>query len=198
MKVDSTSFVARYSEWDSKANAEAKAGLLELIEHLNTDLLVTDVRWAAYMLATVKLECGNTWKPIVERGDPAYFNKYEPPATKAHELGNDTAGDGFRYRGRGFVQLTGKANYRKASKALGLANQLVDTPELALNPANSYAIMSYGMRTGLFTSAKLSTYIHGNVCDYVHARRIINGADRAGIIAGYAQALEEMLRLSSA
>jgi hypothetical protein len=53
--------------------------------------------------------------------------------------------------------------------------------------------MSYGMRNGSFTGKKLSDYISGTTADYVNARRIINGTDRAELIAGYATRLEPML-----
>jgi hypothetical protein len=58
----------------------------------------------------------------------------------------------------------------------------------------AYRIASLGMRQGLFTGRKLATYINDAQCDYVNARRIINGTDRAQDIAGYAQTFETALR----
>lgn len=69
-----------------------------------------------------------------EFGDKNYFKKYDikyNPA-KAKELGNLRPGEGERYKGRGFIQLTGKYNYQKAGEALGLP--LVQHPELAERP----------------------------------------------------------------
>jgi putative chitinase len=47
------------------------------------------------------------------------------------DLGNRGAGDGERFKGRGFIQLTGRFNYQKYGKAIGLGNQLIDNPDLA-------------------------------------------------------------------
>ena len=70
-------------------------------------------------------------------------------------------------------------------------------PEQALRPQIAYGIMSVGMRKGLFTGKKLSDYIsRGGGCDYKQARRIINGLDRASLIADYAATLEDILRAS--
>jgi putative chitinase len=84
-------------------------------------------------------------------------------------------------------------NYDKVGQVLGLGNGLVLHPEHALEPTIAYRIMSYGMRHGSFTGKGLSSYIQGDACDYLNARRIINGLDQAGRIQGYAQALESVL-----
>lgn len=69
-----------------------------------------------------------------EFGDKKYFRKYDikyNPA-KAKELGNLKPGDGERYKGRGYIQLTGRYNYKKAGEALGIP--LEKHPELAEKP----------------------------------------------------------------
>jgi putative chitinase len=170
------------------------AGAGRLLGLVAADPDVTDLRWVAYMLATVKHECAETWEPITERGAMSYFNKYEPGTEIGARLGNTQPGDGFRYRGRGYVQITGRTNYGRLSAILGLGNQLVTTPEMALVPDVAYRIMSAGMRRGLFTGKKLPDYIHGDTCDYLNARRIINGLDRAEKIRDYAAGIEAVLR----
>jgi hypothetical protein len=77
-----------------------------------------------------------------------------------------------------------------------LKNRLLYEPALALRPDVAYRIMSLGMRQGVFTGKKLGDYIHGAKADYVNARRIINGLDRAQKIASYATRLEKILRRS--
>lgn len=66
-----------------------------------------------------------------------YDKKYNPARAKV--LGNVKAGDGVRYKGRGFIQLTGRYNYRKAGVALGLPleqqPELVERPDIAAKVA---------------------------------------------------------------
>lgn len=146
----------------------------------------------AYMLATTYHETAATMEPIFERGPRAYFNKYEPTTKIGRELGNTVTGDGYRFRGRGYVQLTGRRNYRKASEELGF--DIVASPQRALELGVAASIMFLGMTEGWFTGRKLDDYIKGDKCDYVNARRIINGTDKAQKIAGYAEAFAKALR----
>jgi len=77
---------------------------------------------------------------LVEIGSPQYFRRYDPvhAPRQARSLGNTQAGDGERYRGRGYIQLTGRYNYRRAGEALGLP--LEAHPELAEQPHIAAAI----------------------------------------------------------
>lgn len=156
------------------------ASLDQLLDGLEADQDVTDLRHAAYMLATVYHECAGTWRPIEEYGNGA-GKPYGKPAA-----------NGRIYYGRGYVQLTWGDNYRVMGQALGI--DLYDHPEKALIPATAYAIMSRGMRKGMFTGVALHRFIHDDVCDYVNARKIINGLDCAEKIAGYAKIIENVLR----
>ena len=142
--------------------------------------------WVAYALATAWHE--SRLKPIREQGGRKYLLKYDT-GWLAKMLGNTPAadGDGVTYAGRGFVQLTGKANYRKAGAFLGL--DLLANPDLALVPANATRILVWGMSEGAFTGKKLASYLkgwNGAYTEFVAARRIINGTDRAEGIASLA------------
>jgi hypothetical protein len=191
-QFDVNAFLAAYDQQVLPVRPAASAGFTSLLEALAEDPAVSDVRWAAYMLATVKHECANTWLPIEEYGKGA-GRPYGVPVQV-------TAPDGTvytnTYYGRGYVQLTWRLNYDRMGNAIGLSNGLVLHPEHALEPGTAYRLISHGMRNGSFTGKKLQDYIHDDVCDYVSARRIINGLDRADLIAGYARQLETLLRAS--
>lgn len=158
-----------------------RAGLDFLVTSLESDPNITDIRHAAYMLATTYHETAGTLQPIEEygKGKGLKYGKIDPVT-------------GQTYYGRGYVQLTWADNYKTMGAALGI--DLYNHPELALNPDTAYKIMSRGMRLGSFTGARLIRYIHDDVCDYVNARRIINGTDCAEKIAGYAQKIEDILK----
>lgn len=158
---------------------------------LNALLDVTEgqpITWRAYMLATTFHETAATMLPITERGPKAYFDKYNAGTRIGKRLGNTESGDGYLYRGRGYVQLTGRANYAKAGAKLGVL--LEQSPDLALDPHIAGKIMVIGMTEGWFTGKKLADYLPG---DYAGARRIINGTDKAQTIAGYARLFEAAL-----
>jgi hypothetical protein len=89
------------------------------------------------------------------------------------------------YYGRGYVQLTWKSNYQKFASILGI--NLVGNPDLALNPKYAAQILVYGMAKGSFTGVSLSTYINSRGADFLNARRIINGMDKASTFKGYCE-----------
>lgn len=135
----------------------------------------------AYVLATVEWETGETFQPIHESGPRSYFDRYEG----RRDLGNTQPGDGYRYRGRGYVQITGRANYEKYARITG--KDLVGQPDLALEPETALFILVHGFRTGAFTGKKLTDFINENQTDFINARRCINALDRAQEIAALAE-----------
>ena len=195
MQIDHAKFFEGYRTAYGKLSQATVNGLELLGRNMEDDPDLKSAQWAAYMLATVKHECANQWMPITEFGSKAYFEKYETGTTIGKRLGNTEVGDGFRYRGRGYVQITGRANYARLTKALrlGSSEDLEADPDQALRPVIAYRIMSIGMRAGMFTGKKLSDYINPPGCDYKNARRIINGLDQADLIASYAKTLEGII-----
>ncbi len=101
----------------------------------------------------------------------------------AKRLGNLQPGDGVKFHGRGYVQLTGRTNYQDMTNRLGV--DLVNNPDLALNVDNAVKIIFEGMMKGTYTGKKLADYFNPNKEDWRNARRIVNGTDKATLIAGY-------------
>jgi putative peptidoglycan binding protein len=101
------------------------------------------------------------------------------------DLGNTKPGDGPRFKGRGFVQITGRRNYRIWSDKLGI--NLIDNPEKAALPDIAAIILVRGMRDGSFTGVGLSDFIVGDRRDFFNARRIVNALDKADFIAQIAE-----------
>jgi len=184
------------------------SGFVSLFMSIQTDPQNWSIPQASYILATVKHETANTYRCIEEQAPhpapappgsshaeveafhqaaaEAYFNgRYgTPPLSRI--LGNVGRGDGYRFRGRGFRQITGRANYRRFAAVLHLG--LVSNPGLANNPEISFQILSVGLARGLFTGKRLSEYINDEMRDFVNARRVLNGLDCArGIAADAAE-----------
>ena len=145
---------------------------------------LTDIRWLAYMLATSYHETAKTMQPIEEYGK----GRGKPYGQKLrHDRKPYTFPDKLYY-GRGDVQLTWYENYEAMGKLLGIP--LLEQPELALKPDISAQIMIEGMTRGKsnrgdFTGVSLENYFNATKDDPVHARRIINGLDKANLIATY-------------
>lgn len=123
----------------------------------------------AYILATAWHE--SWFKPISEMGGEAYLKakKYWP------------------FYGRGFVQLTWGENYKKQGDRLGI--DLVNNPDKVLEIPIAANILVNGMASGAFTGKKLLHYITPEIYDFVNARKIVNGMDKAQLIAGYATSI---------
>ncbi len=126
---------------------------------------ITDPGQIAYILASADHESllGKFMEEIASGED------YEG----REDLGNTQPGDGPRFKGRGYVQITGRNNYKDWSQKLGI--DLVSNPDLAAKPDVAATILVLGMRDGNFTSKKLSDYINRDNRDFVNARRIVNG-----------------------
>jgi len=166
---------------------------------LKADAEITDLRWAAYIMATAYHETLFSFIPRREAGK----GKGEPYA-KEYEVTDNNGIRGTKnkkytnvYYGRGYVQLTWEYNYKGIGKELGYDNKLYINPDLALEKDIAYEITSYGMRKGTFTNKKLTDYINISKTDYAGARRIINGEDRKDDIAEYANKIEILLRLAA-
>lgn len=133
---------------------------------------LADLRWLAYMFATTYHETAKTMQPIAEYklGKGRSYGKPDPIT-------------GETYYGRGFVQLTWKANYKRMGDLLKI--DLVNNPALAMVLKYAVPILFEGMIKGLFTGKALKHYFTDDINEPVKARKIINGLDKANLIAGY-------------
>jgi len=162
MQIDRKKFLDGYTAAFGAPSQGKTDGINALLAAAEGDMQITDIRWLAYMLATVKHECADTWRAIEEYGK-GKGHKYGNPVTVTDPSDGKTYTN--VYYGRGYVQLTWDYNYRSMGQAL--SNRLLYEPQLALDPMVAYKIMSYGMRKGAFTGKKLSDYINAAKCDYV-------------------------------
>lgn len=134
----------------------------------------------SYCLATAYHETAHTMQPIREYG-----------RGRGRKYGRKDKQTGHAYYGRGYVQLTWKANYKKAGDILG--KNFVDFPDLVMTPHVAAHILYRGCIEGWFTSHTLARYISRDVSDFKNARRIVNGMDKASKIAGYAWEFDKAL-----
>jgi hypothetical protein len=144
------------------------------------------VRHAAYILATAHHESGQFIYMQEIWGPTDVQRRYEG----RRDLGNVVKGDGKRFLGRGFVQITGRANYKDWSRRLGV--DLIKDPHLATLTQYAVPILIDGMLEGTFTGRKLDNYT-----SYREMRRVVNQMDKADKIAGYAIDYEDALRKAS-
>ena len=136
-------------------NAGAKAGVFAPV--LNTAMgkfgIVTPARVAAF-IAQIGHESGQL-RYVREIWGPT---KQQAGYEGRKELGNTVAGDGSKFRGRGLIQVTGRANYAACGEALGL--DLLKHPELLEEP--QHAAMSaawFWHRAGLNTLADAGDFL---------------------------------------
>jgi putative chitinase len=145
---------------------------------------VADKRQIAYVLATAFHEA--RLKPVIEIGlgrNHDYGKKLKMGGGPGKRIPY-TVPDKLFY-GRGFVQLTWYENYQQFAKILGI--DLLNRPEMALQPDYAAEIIVIGMLKGLFTGVGLNKYFNDKISDPVNARKIVNGLDCSELIAGYYQ-----------
>lgn len=182
----------------------AQVSGVETILNIWLTLGHTDLRWLAYILATAFHETGGTMQPVretlaasdaraVANLDRAYAAG-KLPQVKTPYWRPDASGKSWL--GRGFVQLTHRRNYEAASRLTGV--DLVANPGRAMEPDIAAKILVEGMSAGLFTGRRLADYFGSAADDPAGARRIVNGTDKAQLIASYHRAILDALKAASA
>lgn len=177
----------RLTLFDGRMRQTQVNGMSVFLDYWENGFASNDDRWLAYMLATAYHEVDKKMQPINEYGSDAYFFRmYDIEGQRpdvARDLGNTQPGDGVKFHGRGYVQLTGRRNYQDMSNRLGV--DLVSNPGLALETDIAARIIFEGMIDGSFTGKKLSDYFNPTTENWKQARRIVNRLDKAELIAGY-------------
>lgn len=133
-----------------------------------------------YCLGTTALETNYTMKPVEEA---YYLNNAE--AWRKRNLRY------WPWHGRGYVQLTFEFNYQRATDELNV--DFITDPTLAMVPKHAAMILIKGCRDGWFTGKKLGDYITLKRSDFVGARAVVNGSDRAELIAALATDYDQAL-----
>ncbi len=123
-------------------------------------------------LATIRAETAG-FKPISEYKSKYNTSPFGHPYDLydfRKDLGNNAKGDGDRYKGRGFIQLTGRNNYQKYGQALGLGDELVNNPDRANEPEIAAQILAKFLKDR--ERAIKEALLDGSLAT---ARRLVNG-----------------------
>jgi peptidoglycan L-alanyl-D-glutamate endopeptidase CwlK len=143
---------------------------LPLVRRALAERGLVDKSMILMALATVRAECA-TFDPISEGTSPLNTEPPGPPFNKydrRQDLGNLGPPDGARYRGRGFIQLTGRKNYKFYGSLLGY--DLIGNPALANAPQPAAQILAAYLKEN--EPSIRSALAAG---DLPAARRIVNG-----------------------
>ena len=162
--------IIRNKPFPGRLSADQVGGINNMIDEWERRGL-TDLRWLAYMLATVFHETAAQMQPICEDGSTAYLQ----------------AKPYYPWVGMGLVQVTWEANARKFG---------AERPEDLLAWPIALRAVFDGMSRGMFTSKKLADYFNDHGDDPFGARHIINGTDRAALVAGYHDAFLTGLKMA--
>lgn len=187
----------REKPFGGRLNQGQVDGLNQLLEVWENSYSSWDMRELAYDLATAWWETGRAMGPVFEQGSRDYFTRYEGRA----DLGNTEPGDGWRYRGAGHVQNTGRRNARHASKQLnarfGLDVDLEADPDKRIDPFISAHSLFLGNHDGWWTGKRLPNFAGYGNWNMKGARSVVNGADRWREIGAAAGHFLEALKLAA-
>lgn len=207
-KIDEKYF---FDNYPYKLNAKQKANIIYLIRKFNESKLLIRLSWFAYILATMRVETNDTFAPVVEgyyipesRRAAALYNYYAKNNPYALRTIFPNGKYGTNYTGRGDAQITHIFNYDKFRKLVldkFPGKDIVKNPEYACEPDIAFLIMEEGMtrrdltlRDENFTGFTLEQFLNDKKLDWVGARKIINGKDKAHQIASYAIAIYNALQ----
>jgi peptidoglycan L-alanyl-D-glutamate endopeptidase CwlK len=140
---------------------------------------LADTHMVLMAIGTIRAETGS-FQPLNEGvsrlntvlPDGTEFGLYDPPGHIAVNLGNTQPGDGARFKGRGFVQLTGRFNYTKFDRVLNMNGQLLNNPDLANDPKIAANLLAVFLKAA---EAKIRAALNAPTPDLTTARALVNG-----------------------
>lgn len=201
--VDRASFFAaiRPVLFGGRLSKRQVEGLSAILDGWQARVGEGDRRQLAYVLATAFHETAATLQPVREtlaKTDAEAIRRLERDFAAGRLMTVTTPywrpdADGRSWLGRGLVQLTHRRNYETMSALVGC--DLVAEPGLAMRMEVSVAVLIEGMRRGSFTGRRLDEFFAHNREDWHGARRIINGTDRAALVAAHGRAFARALRV---
>lgn len=184
---------------------KAKEDLDNFLNSLFSDTTVTNVYWAAYYLATTYHETEFTFRAVIE-SDKGKGREYAKAIKVKDVYGyrgkKDVVYDNVFY-GRGYVQITWAESYKYISNKIGLRkDELYINPDKTLETATAYKALTYWMQNNIPTVKGAGRKIQEHITsqgkpNYIAARKIVNGTDKAERVANYAIVLEALIRLSA-
>ncbi|MBY3134996.1 hypothetical protein [Rhizobium laguerreae] len=192
--------VVRHGLFKGELTQPQVVGITAILDAWEERFADADRRWLAYILATAYHETAYTMQPVretlaesdvraVEILETAFaagrLSWVKTPYWRPDE-------DGRSWLGRGLVQLTHKRNYEAMSVLTGI--DLVADPDRAMEMDAAVTILIEGMLQGSFTGHKLADHLNATTADWVNARRIVNGTDRAEKLAAYAMVFDAAIR----
>jgi len=204
--INKSHFTNNYHRlFGKKLSEEKKKNIFSITDAFEAEPEMKSLRWLAYILGTGMHESNDTFLPVVE----SYWIKPETKRVNAlynYYLKNNRAAlktifpngkTGAAYYGRGrIVQLTHDFNYRLASLKMYKDVRLLENPDLIINDIKCDMSVTFrGMLEGWFTGYRLEQFfpLGSQKADWKRARKIINGLDKAELIAGYAMKFYELL-----
>ena len=155
--------------------------LKDVLSYIQNDNNINSIEQASYLLATAKAEsdyslqrweadylCGKAGVPYKDKPCERATNYYRSSSGKKNYFTLGTDKNGMAYFGRGLIQLTGKSNYDKYGKLIGV--DLISDGDKALVPKNSYKIASEYLKN--------KTWGHLANGDFTKARKSVNGGTK--------------------
>lgn len=205
-QINKEHFINNYHRHFGKKLTEARKNNIFIItDAFAADENMKSLRWLAYILATAMHESNDTFAPVAEgywikpesKRITALYNFYRKnnPAALKTIFPNGRSGTAYYGRGR-VVQLTHDFNYRLASLKIYKDERLFRDPDMIIRDAAcDLAVTFRGMLEGWFTGFRLEQFfpLGSNKANWRSARKMINGLDKANLIAGYAMKFYDLL-----